>query len=150
LKFEYHSSLETLNIAHDSTLYLKGTKENLTRAFMVLDQFYGGSGAKINMSKTVAIWASKSPRNWTFGANKGLKWLQPGHTTLNLGFPIDFEMAQQEKNAKVIQQIRLKLGQWVNKPLSMATRILVTNQVVLASIWYIVSGVDLSRSVLAK
>jgi hypothetical protein len=43
-------------------------------------------------------------------------------------------MSQEEKNAKVLQQVRLKLGQWVNKPLSLAARILVTNQVILASI----------------
>jgi hypothetical protein len=104
----------------------------------------------MNMDKTIAIWASKTPRTWTFGVDRSLKWLQPGQTTLNLGFPIRFEMAQQEKNAKVIQQIRLKLGQWVNKPLSMVARVLVTNQVVIASIWYIASCADLSRSILAK
>jgi hypothetical protein len=144
------SILKEAFFADDSTLYFKGTEENLHKAFSVLDAFCGGSGAKINMEKNIAIWASDATRTWTFGGERGLKWLNPGCTVLNLGFPMGYRMSQEEKNAKVLQQIRLKLGQWVNKPLSMAARILVTNQVVLASIWYIASCADLARSVLNR
>jgi hypothetical protein len=43
-----------------------------------------------------------------------------------------------------------KLSIWTNKKLSMAAQVLVTNQVVLASIWYITSCADLSKAVLQK
>lgn len=86
--------------------------------------------------------------------DRGLRWLQKGSTTLNLGFPIGFpigfNMAQQEKNAKVLQQIRSKLALWNNRKLSMAAHILVSNQAILALIWYIASGADLLRSILQK
>jgi hypothetical protein len=39
----------------DSMLYLKGTKENLQRAFQVLDTYCATLGAKMNMQKSMAI-----------------------------------------------------------------------------------------------
>lgn len=66
--------------------------------------------------------------------------MNPGATVLNLDFSISFRMTQQEKNAKVLQQIRNELAQWANKHLPMAARILVKNQVIMASIWYIENG----------
>jgi hypothetical protein len=59
-------------------------------------------------------------------------------------------MKQKDKNDKILQQIRSKLSIWTNKKLSMAARVLVTNQVVLASIWYIASCADISKVVLHK
>lgn len=54
-------------------------------------------------------------------------------------------MSEHERNAKVLTQIMNKLAQWSNRKLSMATRILVSNQVIFAS-----SGADLAKSVLHK
>jgi len=59
-------------------------------------------------------------------------------------------MPQGNKDNKIIQKIRGKLAFWSPKPLSMATRILVSNQVILASIWYIASCANISQEVLKK
>lgn len=126
------------------------SKENLEKAFGVLDRFCAGSGAKMNLGKSTALWCSNNPRDWTYGEDRGPKQLAHGMTTLNLGFPIGVNMSQHEKNAKVLTQIRNKLAQWSSRKLSMAARVLVSNQVVLASIWYIASGADISKSILAK
>ena len=136
--------------ADDSNLYLKGTIQNLNMVDQVLKSYCGGTGSNVNWDKSAAIWASLNPRTWQWGQEKGLRWIPEGSSVTSLGFPLGFNMGQKEKNAKVLSEIRGKLAQWVNKPLSMAARILVTNQVVLASIWYIASCADLARSVLAK
>ena len=57
-------------------------------------------------------------------------------------------MQQKDKNDKVLQQFRGKLKVWSNKNLSMVGRILITNQVILLSIWYIASCTNLSQIVL--
>ena len=79
-----------------------------------------------------------------------MKWLLPGQTSRYLGFPVGYKMSQKAKNDKAIQQIRSKLAVWAPRKLSMAAHVLVTNQVVLASIWYLASCADLSKSVLQK
>lgn len=81
--------------ADDSGIFLKGTRDNMERAFKVLDLFCEGSGAKMNLSKSTAIWCSEAERDWPFGEERGLKWLPQGSTTLNLGFPIGFRVSQQ-------------------------------------------------------
>jgi hypothetical protein len=86
----------------------------------------------------------------TWGEERGLKWIPLGFTTRYLGFPVGYQMKQKDKNDKILQQIRSKLSIWTNKKLSMAARVLVTNQVVLASIWYIASCADISKVVLHK
>jgi len=125
----------------DSTIFLKGTKENMEKTFKVLDLLCTGNEVKMNLTKSMTIWCSNNPRTWSYGEERGLKWQVLSTTTLNLGFPIGFRMSQQEKNARVLTQIQNKL---------VHGRILVNNQVILASIWYIASGADLAKSVLQK
>lgn len=50
------------SFADDTALFLKVTRENLQRAAQVLDIFCQASEAKINWSKTFAIWISYQPR----------------------------------------------------------------------------------------
>lgn len=47
-------------------------------------------------------------------------------------------------------QTRTKLNQWAHKSLSLAARILVTNQIILASIWYFASCSTVSTGVLLR
>ena len=59
-------------------------------------------------------------------------------------------MPQWDKDHKILQQIRGKLVVWSPKPLFLAVRILVSNQVILASIWYIASCTNISLGALKK
>jgi hypothetical protein len=49
--------------ADDANILLQGTECNLDAATTVLEHFCMGSGAKVNWTKTVGIWASRNPRN---------------------------------------------------------------------------------------
>ena len=92
----------------------------------------------------------KDPQKWTWGENLGLKWLLSSQSTRYLGFPRGYNIKQNKKNDKILHQIRTKLAAWSNRKLLMAARILVTNQIVPASIWFITSCADLARKVLQK
>jgi hypothetical protein len=59
-------------------------------------------------------------------------------------------MPQKEKDNKVLQLVRGKLVVWMSKKLSLATRILVANQVILAFVWYVASCINLSLSIVKK
>jgi hypothetical protein len=46
--------------------------------------------------------------------------------------------------------VKGKLIVWMSKKLSLATRILVANQVILAFVWYVASCINLSLSIVKK
>lgn len=136
--------------ADDTALYLKGTRENMQRAFKVIELFCAASGAKLNWNKSSAIWVSHLPRNWTWGEDMGLVWLDDGVATKYLGFPFGKNLLQKDKDAKILHQVRSKLNFWTGKRLSLAARVLVSNQVILASIWYFASCCAISKGVLLR
>lgn len=88
--------------------------------------------------------ASKKPKEWAQGEDKILVWLASGNVNKYLGFPINYNMPQKEKDHKILQSIRGKQVAWTSKKLSFVAKNLVVNQVILVSIWYVVSCVNLS------
>lgn len=78
--------------------------------------------------------------------------MNPGASTRHLGFPIGWNIPQTDKDDIFLQHIRehirSKLVVWILKPISMAARILVSNQVILASIWYLAFCANMSQGVL--
>jgi hypothetical protein len=88
--------------ANDTILFLKGTINNLQKSFQVFQTFCHASGGKFNWHKSCAIWASKKPREWSWGNDKGLVWLATNKVTKYLGFPINYNMPQKEKDNKVL------------------------------------------------
>jgi hypothetical protein len=74
-----------------------------------------------------------------------MKWLKEGEVTKYLGYPFGLHLPQKEKDGKMLSQIRKHLSKWANKPLSLVGRIMIANQVVLASIWYLAPCTDFTR-----
>ena len=79
-----------------------------------------------------------------------LKWLAPGEITRYLGFPFGLRIPQQKKDGKMLSHLRKHLFKWSNQKLSLAGRIMISNQVVLSSIWYLASCTDLSGKALKQ
>lgn len=124
---------------------LLGSQENLDRVPRVLDLHYAASGSKINWSKTYLIRASTNDRTWTWGNALGAKWIATGESCRYLGIPFGFRVPQTVRNEKVLTTIRDALIYWSNRKLSQASRLLVSNQVILTSLWYLASTTDLGR-----
>lgn len=50
--------------ASDTTLFLKGTRENVEKVYMVLELFCKGSGTSIDWHRNSAIWTSGTPHTF--------------------------------------------------------------------------------------
>ena len=122
--------------ADDTLLLLDDTPENMDRAIAVINMFSAASGAKLNLHKSTGLWIGQEERTWQWGEAKGLKWLPPGEITRYLGYPFGIRIPQKKKDTKMLGQIRKHLHKWANKPLSLAGRTMVANQVIPSSIWY--------------
>ncbi len=123
--------------ADDTALYLKGTPSNLDKAQRVLAIFSSASDAKINWHKSAAIWASKNERTWQWGTEVGLKWTPNGKGTRYLGIQVGFHLLLEANFDKMMLALKSKLITWSHNFLSLAGRILVANQVLLAFMSYL-------------
>jgi len=123
--------------ADDTALYLKGTPSNLDKAQKVLATFSVASRTKVNWHKLATIWASKNARTWQWGTEVSLKWVPDGEGTRYLGVLIGFHLHPKANFDKLMVTLKSKLIAQSHNLLSLAGRILVANQVLLASMWYI-------------
>jgi exonuclease III len=144
LRLPDNTTITNQMFADDTLLLLDGTRDNLDRALSVINRFSAASGAKLNLHKSVGLWLSPRVREWQWGEEAGLKWLEKGEVTRYLGYPFGIDIPQKEKDAKMLNHIRKHLLNWSTNKLSLAGRILIANQVVLSSIWYLASCTDLS------
>ncbi len=126
--------------ADDTALYLQGSPPNLDRAENVLNIFCRASGAKINWHKSAAIWANKKERDWQWGVEEGLRWIPDAEGTRYLGVQVGSHLPPAANFEKMMVSLKGKLVSWSNNRLSLAGRILVANQVLLASMWYIAAS----------
>ena len=148
LRLPDNTTITNQMFADDTLLLLDGTPDNMDRAIEVIKKFGAASGAKLNLHKSVGVWVAHNPRTWAWGEEEGLKWLQPGEVTRYLGYPFGLHIAQKEKDNKMLSQVRKHLHRWANNKLSLAGRIMVANQVILSSIWYLASCTDFSTHAL--
>jgi hypothetical protein len=123
--------------ADDTAFYLKGTKDNMDKVKKVLDTFYLASGAHINWCKSCAIWAAKMGKDWNWGQDIKLKWVVEGEGTRYLGVQIGFHLATKANFVKLLDSLKKTLISLGHNCLSFMGRILVANQVLLSSKWYL-------------
>jgi exonuclease III len=143
LRLPDNSTITNQMFADDTLLFLDGKVDNMDRALDVITRFGAASGAKLNLHKSIGLWVAHNDRTWQWGEEAGLKWLPPGEVTRYLGYPFGLNIHQREKDNRMLAQIRKHLARWSDKKLSLAGRIMVSNQVILSSIWYLASCTDI-------
>jgi hypothetical protein len=99
--------------------------------------FCRASGAKVNWKKSAAISASQKEKPWVWGEEVGLKWIPKGKGTRYLWIQVGFHLPPEVNFDSMMLALKSKLIIWSNNALSLAGRILVANQVLLALIWYL-------------
>ena len=144
LRLPDNTTITNQMFADDTLLLLDGMAENMDRALNVITRFGAASGAKLNLHKSIGVWVAHTERTWQWGEDAGLKWLPPGEVTRYLRYPFGLNIPQREKDNRMLTQIRKHLARWADKKLSLAGRIMVSNQVILSSIWYLASCSDIS------
>jgi len=127
----------------DTTLYLHGTCDNMERTQKVLDIFCKVSKTKINWNKSCVIWASKRDKDWEWGREVGLQWIPKGKGVRYLGIQVGFHLPLEANFDKMLSALKGKLINWSTCRLSLAGRILVVNQVLFASMWYLAASWNL-------
>ena len=119
----------------DTTTYVKGDANNLDRLQSAMNEFCRGLGAKINWNKLVGIWISNKPVvNWAPDPN--FRWLRRGEATRYLGFKIGMDIDRSEHYNLLVDKIKAKLIWWNARKLSFAGKIVIANQVLMATIWH--------------
>jgi hypothetical protein len=126
--------------ADDTALFLQGSRANMDKAQEVLNTFCKASGAKINWKKTAAIWANKRTRTWEWGQEVRLQWVQEGKGVRYLGIQVGFRLPPEVNFDKMLSNLKNKLINWSTCHLSLAGRILVANQMLLVSMWYLAAS----------
>lgn len=148
LRLPDNSTITNQMFADDTLLLLDGNPDNMDRAINVISRFSAALGAKLNLHKSIGLWIAPTERTWPWGEESRLKWLTTGEVTRYLGYPFGIRIPQKEKDSKMLAQIRKHLYRWAGNKLSLAGRIMVSNQVILSSIWYLASCTDLSGQAL--
>jgi len=111
----------------------------MDRAQKVFKTFCRTSEMKINWHKSAAIWASKKERTWEWGGDEGLKWIPTGEGIRYLRIHVSLHLPPEANFDTMMIALKGKLISWSHNLLSLAGKILVANQVLLASIWYLVA-----------
>ncbi len=140
-----HETLIDYEFADDTTLYLHGDLDNLRKLQKALEQFCIASGARVNWNKSCAFWVSDKPTpSWT--PQDGFQWIPKGTAIRYLGCQIGLNLSPAAQAAPLLAMLRKKLLQWSTANLSLAGRVIVTNHIIMASIWYVASCCIFSKS----
>jgi hypothetical protein len=90
----------------------------------------------VNWNKSVAIWASRKKKEWDWGQEVGLQWIPEGKGVRYLGIQVGFHLPIKTNFDKMMVALKSKLINWSTCRLSLAGRVLVSNQVLLTSMGY--------------
>jgi hypothetical protein len=123
--------------ADNTALYLKGSPSNLSKAGAVLELFCLASGAKVNWGKSTAIWANEEKKEWEWGQEVGLRWIPEGQGVRYLGIQIGFRLPIKANFEKLMLALKGKMIAWGKCNISFVGKIMVANQVLLSSMWYL-------------
>ena len=88
--------------------------------------------------------------NFLWCPQEGFQWILYGKPVRYLGCQIGINLAPEDHIAPLLLTIRKKLLYWNTAKLSLAGRVVVANQVLLASMWYILLAWLCLRSALSQ
>ena len=144
-----NSHLLTKMFADDTVLFLEASEDKVKKAWDLLEEYCNGSGQLINKHKTKAIWLSyKQQPEWSL--QWGWEWV-PAHTVLGyLGCPTGFGVAQSTKDEWLVEQVRVKLGKWTGRFLSMSGRVIVVNHIIGGMMNFYLGTWSLSKAAIAR
>mgnify|MGYP000562469526 CR=1 FL=1 len=124
--------------ADDTAIHFQGNDDNLSQLQVVMEEFCLAFAAKINWHKSLGFWVSQNSLPTSMPSQE-FKWVPDGTTTRYLGCQVALHVNAYMLVAPLLVKLRRKLLLWDSVNLLFAGRVLVANQVLLATIWYIAS-----------
>jgi hypothetical protein len=85
----------------------------------------------------VSYGPARKKKEWEWGQEIGLKWIPEGQGVRYLGIQIGFWLPTEANFEKLMFALKGKMITWGKCKLSLAGRILVANQILLSSMWYL-------------
>jgi hypothetical protein len=121
----------------NTALYFKVSPSNLSKVRAILELFCLASGAKVNWGKSATIWASKEKKEWEWGQKVELRWIPEGQGVQYLGMQIGFQLPTEANFEIFMFTLKGKMIARGKCNLSFVGRILVADQVLISSMWYL-------------
>lgn len=98
-----------------------------------MERFCDASGAKINWHKSCGFWVG-SGATPTWSPDALFRWVHAGTPVRYLGCQVGLDLTAEQQIAPLLLSIRKKFLFWSTAHLSLAGRVVVANQVLLATI----------------
>ena len=118
----------------DTTLYVVGDGRNLCNVQNVIHDFCDASGAIINWHKSMGFWVGEGLTP-TWCLDNGLHWIPKGSLVRYLGCQVGINLSPEAHIQPLLLSLRKKLIFWSSKNLSLPRRLVISNQVLLSSMW---------------
>ena len=126
--------------ADDTTLILDGSRASFQNSLQILEFFRAISGLRLNYKKTEALW---------IGANAGseeklcpendLRWMSDKVKTLGVWLSTDPEIMLKANYEEKITKLKVSLGCWELRRLSLLGKITVLKSLIVSQLTYILS-----------
>ena len=134
-------------LADDTALYVEGSQSNLIVVQDAITTFCKGAGAMMNWHKSVAFWVdSEMTEHPSWQPHEDFKWVPRGTPVRYLGCQVGIDLSPEQQIAPLLLSIRKKIAFWSTAKLSLAGRVVVVNNVLLSTIWYIASSWMFAKS----
>ena len=103
----------------------------------------------MNWSKTTGFWVGESSiPEWC--PHPEFRWIPEGTTLRYLGCQVGINVSPEAQIVPLLNCIRRKFIYWSTKSLSFAGRVIVVNQVLLSTMWYVTSCWIFVKSAIGK
>ena len=135
--------------AYDTSMYLQGSRDNLSRVQQAIDSFCYASGTVINWNESMGFWVGTTV-NPSWCPQEGFQCIPHGKPIRYLGCHVGINLSPEGHVAPLLLVIKKKLLYWNTAKLSLVGRVVVANQVLLASMYYILSAWLCSRLALSR
>ena len=144
-----NNEIKISQYADDTTLILDGSKEALSSALNILDDFSRISGLRLNDKKTEALWIGSSIGNEKLILpGKDFKWPKYKVKTLGLWLSVKPEISALLNYNEKIEKIRKILSCWKYRRYSLLGRITVLKSLVASQLVYLLSSLPSNYSVI--
>ena len=144
-----NNEIKISQYAGDTTLILDGSKEALSSALNMLDDFSRISGLRLNDKKTEALWIGSSIGNEKLILpGKDFKWPKYKVKTLGPWLSVKPELSAFLNYNEKIAKIRKILSCWKYRRLSLLGRTTVLKSLVASQLVYLLSSLPSNYSVI--